>query len=148
MSYNGLVSDLRESLQSMYLIMTMVNAMVILVVAIMSGMLSNIYFTQRIAEFAILSAIGMRRDLPATRAVSETAIVTAAGWAVGVAFTWLALGFMRGAVFEPRGMLINPRDMVALAYTVPIPIMITVFAIVTIAYRLARLDPVSIIERR
>ena len=148
LSYQSLIDDLRTSLTSMYLIMGMVNAMVILVVSIMSGMLSNIYFTQRIAEFAILSAIGMRRSVQLLHAVSETAIVTAVGWFFGIAVTWLVLGFLRGRVFEPRGMLINPRDTMALLYTVPIPIMITAFALVTIAYRLSRLDPVTIIERR
>lgn len=147
-SYDYLVSYLRSSLESMYLIMTMVNAMVILVVAIMSGMLSNIYFTHRISEFAILSAIGVRRARLLWHAVSETGIVTCIGWVVGIISTWLILGALRGRVFEPRGMLIDPRDPMALLYTLPIPIMITAFAVATVAYRLARLDPVTIIERR
>jgi hypothetical protein len=148
MSNHNLVTDLRTSLASMYLIMTMVNAMVILVVAIMSGMLSNIYFTQRISEFAVLSAIGLKRSILVWHAVSETAIFTAIGWLIGVAVTWTMLSFLRGRVFEPRGMLINPHDIVALIYTVPIPLIITLFAVVTISYRMSRLDPVAIIERR
>lgn len=148
LSYSSLVGQLRKSLASMYLIMSLVNAMVILVVALMSGMLSNIYFTQRITEFAILCAIGMRRSILLVHAVSETAVVTAIGWAAGVIVTWTMMAYMRGSVFEPRGMLINPRDPLAVLYTVPIPIIITAFALATIAYRLSRLDPVSIIERR
>jgi hypothetical protein len=146
-NYN-LVSELRSSLQSMYLIMTLVNAMVILVVAIMSGMLSNIYFTQRLSEFAVLSAIGLKRSILLWHAVSETAILTCIGWVLGMAVTWTSLSYMQGSVFEPRGMLIDPHDIVALFYTIPIPLIITLFAVVTIGYRMSRLDPVAIIERR
>lgn len=147
-SFHNLVRDLRKSLAAMYLIMTLVNAMVILVVAIMTGMLSNIYFTQRIAEFATLAAIGLRRATLLWHAVSETAIVTAIGWVAGMALTWILMAAFKGRLFEPRGMLIDPHDPLALLYTVPIPFIITLFAVATISYRLSTLDPVTIIERR
>jgi hypothetical protein len=148
LSNQNLVQQLRDSLASMYLIMTMVNAMVILVVAIMSGMLSNIYFTQRLSEFAVLAAIGLKRSILIWHAVSETAILTAIGWLLGIIVTWTILSYMKGSVFEPRGMLIDPHDLLALLYTIPIPIIISVFAVATISYRMSRLDPVAIIERR
>jgi len=147
-AFNSLVKTLRDSLASMYLIMHLVNGMVILVVALMAGMLSNIYFTQRITEFATLAAIGLRRSTLLWHAVSETAILTTLGWAVGVLVNWSILSVMRGRVFEPRGMLINPSDPLSYINTLPIPIIITLFAVATISYRLSHLDPVSIIERR
>ena len=55
---------------------------------------------------------------------------------------------MRGSVFEPRGMLINPSDPLSYWNTLPIPVCITLFAVATISYRLSHLDPVTIIERR
>jgi hypothetical protein len=48
----------------------------------------------------------------------------------------------------PRGLLLNPLDLSAYIFTVPLPGTITLFAVITISIRLARLDPVSIIERR
>lgn len=147
-SFNSLVKDLRTSLASMYMIMGLVNGMVIFVVALMAGMLSNIYFTQRISEFAVLSAIGLRRSILIWHAISETAILTSIGWILGVIVNFSILSVLRGSVFEPRGMLINPGDLFAYAYTLPIPVCITLFAVATITYRLSRLDPVTIIERR
>ncbi|MCW3061417.1 MAG: ABC-type transport system, involved in lipoprotein release, permease component [Capsulimonas sp.] len=147
-SFNSLVKDLRSSLASMYMIMGMVNGMVIFVVALMAGMLSNIYFTQRISEFAVLSAIGLRRSVLIWHAISETAILTTIGWIAGVIVNYTILSVLRGRIFEPRGMLINPGDLFAYAYTLPIPVCITLFAVATITYRLSRLDPVTIIERR
>ena len=148
LSFNNLVKTLRTSLSSMYLIMHMVNGTVIFVVALMAGMLSNIYFTQRISEFAVLAAIGIRRSTLVWHAVSETAILTSLGWILGVIVNWSILSLMRGSVFEPRGMLINPSDPLSYWNTLPIPICITLFAVLTISVRLAKLDPVTIIERR
>jgi len=147
-AYNNLVRTLRTQLASMYLIMHLVNGMVILVVSLMAGMLSNIYFTQRISEFAVLAAIGLRRVTLVLHGVSETAILTGLGWVTGVLVTWAAMSAMQGTVFEPRGMLIDPRDPGATLNTLPIPVCITLFAVATIATRLAQLDPVTIIERR
>ncbi len=90
-AFNSLVKTLRDSLASMYLIMHLVNGMVIFVVALMAGMLSNIYFTQRITEFATLAAIGLRRSTLLWHAVSETAILTSLGWIVGVLVNWSIL---------------------------------------------------------
>ena len=147
-AYNNLVKTLRTQLASMYLIMHLVNGMVILVVSLMAGMLSNIYFTQRISEFAVLAAIGLKRVTLVLHGVSETAILTGVGWVLGVLVTWAAMTAMQGTVFEPRGMLIDPRDLGATLNTLPIPICITLFAVATIGIRLSQLDPVTIIERR
>ena len=148
LSSQNLIQELQESLSSMYLIMGLVNGMVIFVIALMSGMLSNIYFTQRIAEFAVLAAIGYQRKVLVARVVGETLLLTLFGWVCGAGFTVLALSIMKGSVFEPRGLLIDPYDLFAYEYTIPIPFFITLFAVATIGFRLIRLDPVSIIERR
>jgi ABC-type antimicrobial peptide transport system permease subunit len=128
--------------------MAVVNGTVIFVIALMSGMLSNIYFTQRIAEFAVLAAIGYQRTRLITRVVGETFLLTIIGWLLGALVTLVMLSYLKTAVFEPRGLIINPRDIFAYKYTIPIPFSITAFAVATIALRLLRLDPVTIIERR
>jgi putative ABC transport system permease protein/lipoprotein-releasing system permease protein len=148
LSFQNLVKELRDSLSSMYLIMAVVNGTVIFVIALMSGMLSNIYFTQRIAEFAVLAAIGYQRARLIARVVAETALLTLAGWLLGALVTLVVLSYFKTAVFEPRGMIIDPTDWFAYKYTIPIPFSITLFAVATIALRLMRLDPVTIIERR
>lgn len=147
-SFHSLVKELRDTLASMYLIMGLVNGTVIFVVALMAGMLSNIYFTQRINEFAVLSAIGIKRRILILHAVSETAILTSIGWLVGSGIDLAFMSGLRGRLFEPRGMLINPSDPFAYVYTLPIPLCITLFAVATVSYRLSKLDPVTIIERR
>ena len=88
----------------MYLIMGLVNGTVIFVVALMAGMLSNIYFTQRVSEFAVLSAVGFRRSFLVWHAISETAILCALGWVVGVGVEYGAMSWLNDHFFEKRGM--------------------------------------------
>lgn len=148
LSYQNLIRELRDSLSSMYLIMTVVNFTVIFVIALMSGMLSNIYFTQRLPEFAILAAIGYQRTRLIWRIVAETALLSLIGWVIGAIVSFIFLSYFKVAVFDPRGLMIDPKDPFAYRFTIPIPIAITLFAVATIAWRLLKFDPVSIIERR
>ncbi|MDX1931104.1 MAG: ABC transporter permease [Capsulimonadales bacterium] len=148
LSRQNLIKQVRDSLSTMFLIMAVVNGTVIFVIALMSGMLSNIYFTQRIGEFAVLAAIGYQRTQLVGRILAETFLLNLIGWAIGATLTYVVLSVFREPVFEPRGLFIDPLDRFAYAYTLPIPIVITAFAVVTIGIRLLRFDPVTIIERR
>jgi ABC-type lipoprotein release transport system permease subunit len=148
LSRQNLIAQVRDSLSTMFLIMAVVNFTVIFVIALMSGMLANIYFTQRLAEFAVLAAIGYQRWQLIARIVGETLLLTLIGWVVGALATFAFLSAFKESLFEPRGLFINPLDLFAYQYTLPIPLAITIFAVATIAYRLLLFDPVSIIERR
>lgn len=148
LSRQNLVKELKDSLSAMYLIMAVVNFTVIFVIALMSGMLSNIYFTQRLPEFAILAAIGYQRSRLVVRVITETFLLSLIGWAVGAVVSYVFLSYFKVAVFDNKGLMIDPLDPFAYKFTIPIPFSITLFAVATIAYRLMRFDPVTIIERR
>lgn len=144
----NLISEVRDSLSSMYLIMEIVTGAVIFVIALMSGMLANIYFTQRLTEFGVLSAIGYSRQRLVVRILTETALLTLLGWIGGALLSVGTLTYLKDTVFRARGLFIDPYDLWAYRHTIPIPISITLFSVATIAIRLYKLDPVSIIERR
>jgi len=148
LSRQNLIMQVRDSLSTLFLIMGVVNLTVIFVIALMSGMLANIYFTQRLAEFAVLAAIGYQRTRLVGRIISETLLLTLFGWILGAIATYLFLGAFRESLFEPRGLFVDPLDPFAYRYTIPIPLSITFFAVATIAASLLRFDPVTISERR
>lgn len=148
LSKENLLKEVRDSLESMFLIMEIVSMAVIFVIALLCGMLSNIYFTQRTTEFGVLAALGVPRRVLVGRIVGETSILTLASWIVGGGATWVSLRFLAEKVFRGRGLFLDPSDSWAYAHTIPIPLMITGFAVATIAWRLVRLDPVAVIERR
>jgi hypothetical protein len=148
LSRQNLIAEVEDSLSTMYLILEVVVYTVIFVIALMSGMLSNIYFTQRIPEFGVLAALGYGRWRLIRRILAETTLLTVLGWVVGAILSFLLLTYLKDAVFRTRGLFINPLDWFAMSRTIPIPIAITLFSVATITVRLLRLDPVSIIERR
>ena len=148
LSKANLLNEVRDSLSTMYLIMEVVTTTVIFVIALMSGMLANIYFTQRIAEFGVLHALGYSRVNLIKRILNETLLMTLGGWILGGLLSIVLLTFLKDNVFRSKGLFINPTDIWAYRHTIPIPFCITFFAVLTIAVRLMRLDPVSVIEKR
>ncbi len=148
LSRENLLAEVEDSLSTMYLILEVVSFTVIFVIALMSGMLSNIYFTQRVPEFGVLAALGYGRWQLIRRILAETTLLTVIGWILGALMSFALLTYLKDAVFRTRGLFIDPLDWFAMQHTIPIPIAITLFSVATVTVRLLRLDPVSIIERR
>ena len=146
--FSGLVRETRSALSNLYLILDIVVAIIVFAIAFVCGLLSNIYFTQRLPEVATLSAIGYSRALLLRRAFGETALLCLVGWLLGVCSTAGLLVIVGRVALAPKGLLLEAIDLHAFAFTLPLPITITLFAVLTIGLRLASLDPVSIIERR
>ncbi len=147
-TFGMLVKELRESLENLYLIMKVVVTVVVFVLAIMMGLLSNIYFTQRLPEFALLTAMGYTRRRLLARIVRETSLMVVGGWALGAVLTIALLNLLNQLVFAPRGLLLNPYDIGSYAYTLPLPLTVLAFASITAGSRLLSFDPVAIIERK
>lgn len=147
-TYAQLVRDTREALGSLYLIMSVVIGIVVFAIAFLTGMLTNIYFTQRLPEFATLHAIGYSRRGLLARVLGETALLCIAGWALGAVLTVAVLTCIKVWLMDPRGLLLDPFDLAAYRYTLPLPLTIAAFALIAVGARLRRFDPVSIIERR
>lgn len=146
--YAGLVKETKSALSNLYLILDLVVGIIVFAISFVCGLLSNIYFTQRLPEIATLSAIGYPRSHLLRRAVGETALFCTVGWLLGGGLTVGMLLLLRAVALTPKGLLLEPFDPTAFAFTAPLPLTITLFALCTIGLRLASLDPVSIIERR
>jgi ABC-type lipoprotein release transport system permease subunit len=146
--FADLVSEAKSALVNLYLILNIVVAIIVFAISFVCGLLANIYFTQRLPEIATLSAIGYTRGELLRRAVGEIGLLCLFGWLVGGLVTVALLTLVRAVSLTPKGLLLNPLDPTAFAFTLPMPVTIGLFAVTTIALRLATLDPVSIIERR
>jgi ABC-type lipoprotein release transport system permease subunit len=146
--YAGLVQEAQSALSNLYLIMNIVIGIIVFAISFVCGLLFNIYFTQRMPEIAMLSAIGYARSQLIARAIGETVLLCLCGWALGGLVTFGLLFGIRETLMSPRGLLLNAIDLQAFAFTLPVPIVISLFALCTIGLRLSTLDTVSIIERR
>ena len=108
--FAGLVQEAQSALSNLYLIMNIVIGIIVFAISFVCGLLFNIYFTQRMPEIAMLSAIGYARAQLILRAIGETIALCLFGWALGGLVTFGLLLAIREAFMAPRGLLLNPVD--------------------------------------
>ncbi len=146
--YAGLVKQTHSALSNLYLILNIVVALISIGIALVCGLLSNIYFSQRLPEIATLWAIGYTRTSLLIRSLGEIAILCILGWITGIGSSIALLKVLYLTVLKPKGLLLDPVDPHAFLLTTQMPVVILLFALATLWFRLTTLDPVSIIERR
>lgn len=142
------VEEVAQAFDRIVLIFNFVSALLILVVSGVVGLLHNIFFAQRLDEFAILLAIGHPRRRLLAKALLETAGLMACSWAAGMLLAFGALETFRQAVLLPRGISPPMAQPGPVMVSLALPLVAQVFTGATVFGRLRRLDPVTIIERR
>jgi len=142
------VDEVSQGFDRIILIFKFISALLIVVVSVTVGLIHNIFFGQRMDEFAILLAIGHTKRRLFGTVTMETAAIMAVSWAAGVALAFAVLWAFRAAVLLPRGIPLPVAQPLAVILSLSLPLVAQVFASWTVIGRLRRLDPVSIIERR
>jgi len=110
--------------------------------------LNYIFFTQRRDEFGTLHAVGHSRAALIARSLRESVSITAVAWLVGAAICIAILIFAQAAIYTPLGTSVDLTNPIPWLFTLPIPLAVVAASAGTIAWVLARLDPVSVIEGR
>jgi len=142
------VDDVVQGFDRIILVFRFISITLIVVVSFVVGLLNNIFFAQRIDEFAVLLAIGHTKRRLFRMVFGETAILMTTSWAVGLALGLGLFAAFRGMVLLPRGIPIPFWHAGPLAVSLALPVVAQIFAVVTVLGRLRRIDPVQIIERR
>jgi len=140
--------ETREMFDILYKILDLVVFALVIVITLMMGMLMNIYQSQRIQEFGLLQALGYTKRTLLSRLLGETAWVVLTGWGLGVLCAYGLLWWVKVALMDPRAFALDPSDLSAYLYTIPVPIAIFVVGLMTVVFRLRKFDPVAVIERR
>jgi len=147
-AYHQLEKQTDEMFSILYKILNVVIGTLVLVITLMMGMLINIYLSQRIVEFGLLQALGYTKGQLLARVMRETVSVVLIGWLLGVGSAYLLLLLTKRILMDPKAFALNPLDIGAFLYTVPIPLAILVVATLTVVGRFKKFDPVSVVERR
>ena len=125
-----------------------INLVTVGVLAVAMGLLNNLYYMQRMDEYGILAAIGFTHGLLLRRAFAEVLAITSISWSAGLGLTVALRGVLARWLFAPHGISLPSLDLRDIVFTLPIPLLISVFTLTTVLRRLTRLDPVSVVERR
>jgi ABC-type antimicrobial peptide transport system permease subunit len=125
-----------------------INSVVVIVLSLLVGLLNLIYFLDRMNEFGLLLGIGYSYGFVIRRALLESLLLTVLAWGFGILFSQLVYTVLNALIFEPRGIALSLLNWRAIQFTLPVPIMVGLFAAATVIWQLRQLDPISIIERR
>ena len=147
-AYRELEENTNEMFSTLYQILNVVIVTLVAVIALMIGMLMNIYQSQRLVEFGLLQCIGYARKVLLKRSLKEALWVTVAGWQSGVLIAHAMLRIAYAVLMEPRAWALNTMDPKAFAYTLVVPVAIFAVGSFTVLNRFRKFDPVSIVERR
>jgi hypothetical protein len=120
-----------------------------LTLALVIGLLNNLYFRQRMNEFGLLAAIGYPRRQLALRVLLEGSLLVVAAWVAGGILGSVVLSLFNNSYMLPHGLVLRVFDPgILLRASVPVALMVLLFSVGTVMLQLFRLDPIAIIERR
>lgn len=142
------VDDVTQGFDRILLVIRFISILLIVVVSFVVGLLNNIFFAQRLDEFAVLMAIGHTQRRVFRMVVGETAGLMAVSWTLGMASGLSIFAAFRTLVMDPRGIPLPLWQPGPVLISLALPVVAQAFAVVTVLGRLRRLDPVTIIERR
>jgi len=142
------VDDVTQGFDRIILVFRFISILLIIVVSFVVGLINNIFFAQRIDEFAVLMAIGHTQRRVFRMVAGETAGLMAVSWTVGLALGMALFASFCALVMEPRGIPLPLWQPGPVLISLILPVVAQAFAVVTVLGKLRRLDPVTIIERR
>lgn len=142
------VDDVTQGFDRIILVFRFISILLIVVVSFVVGLINNIFFAQRIDEFAVLLAIGHTQRRLFRMVAGETAAMMALSWGLGLALGLGIFAVFRETVMAPRGIPLPFWQPGAILVSLVLPLVAQAFAVVTVLGKLRRLDPVTIIERR
>jgi ABC-type antimicrobial peptide transport system permease subunit len=142
------VDDVTQGFDRIILVFRFISILLIIVVSFVVGLINNIFFAQRIDEFAVLMAIGHTQRRLFRMVAGETAGLMTVSWALGLALGGGIFAAFRALVMEPRGIPLPLWQPGPVLVSLILPVVAQAFAISTVLGKLRRLDPVTIIERR
>jgi len=142
------IGDVDAAFDRLVRISDFISFTLVLVVALVVGLLNNLFFSQRVDEFAVLLALGWSRRQLLWKVVGEANVIALGGWLLGVGVGLTVTWVFGSKVLAPRGIDIPLTQFLPLAASVALPLIAMFFSGTTVYRRLGRLDPVGIIERR
>jgi ABC-type lipoprotein release transport system permease subunit len=123
------------------------NGIVAVSAALVVSMVNRIAITHRLGELGLLHASGYEKQNLVSRLVLEITVLTAIGWASGLLLSVLASTLLNTSPLAAVGPLVDPDSPIPFLSTLPTPVAVVIWVIISVRRVLNQLDPVAIIER-
>lgn len=148
MTHKSIMDEGKDSMGNLDMIVGVIDFLLILVMAISVGLLNYIYLMQRMNEFGTLEAVGYTPGCIIRRVTGEMLVLTIISFILGIAFSSLVFKLLEVNMFAQKGWYLDLISMKGILFSLPIPFVVLITGMLTVLWRLLRLDPVVVIERR
>jgi ABC-type lipoprotein release transport system permease subunit len=116
-------------------------------IALVISAVNQLNLMRRLPEFGTLHAVGCSRRWLARRLTLETAVLSIAGWGLGILLSLGGMAILSALVYAPQGFGFGPLQESALLLVTPLPLVVIGSAFFTANHILGRMDAVAIVER-
>lgn len=127
-------------------ILNIVQVIVVIVMTVAIVNLSYLHFFHRRKEFGILQALGCSDKEVTKKVFREVGILQLAGYLFGVTLAVTAGIFIKGALFDKKGLPFQVLNIQSFMQTAVIPIFICIFNVIPVSRLLKRIDPIAIVQ--
>lgn len=126
-----------------------INVVVTLTITSSIALLNIIFFMQRANEFGLLASLGYSKGFIIKRTLFESLVSVFLGWGLGIIFSEVVYRLLNSLIFTPKGIQgLTILETQTFLFTIPVPIAVALFSCGTVMWKLMKMDPVSIIEKR
>lgn len=146
-NFSSVDKDLRSSTKNMYFLLAFVEIVIVAIMAVSIALLNYLYFILRLDEFGLLAAIGYTYSQLRKRVLKEIFGISLIGWIIGNIGYFIISNWLRYNFYLPRGMTFD-INLQSVLFTAPIPLALSLIAMLPLFRRLKKLDPVEILVRR
>lgn len=119
-----------------------------IVFSLIAIFLNIVYFQDRLSEYGLLLSLGVSRFQIIKKSFSENFFIIIVSWIAGLLLSKIFLELMASFLFIPKGWFLDTFPVDVLPDTLPIPIGMLICGLLVVIYKIRKLDPVEIIEKR
>jgi hypothetical protein len=137
-----------KALKNLPIVLDAVVGSITVIIALVVVLLAWISFQSRSDEFALLLAVGRTRRRLVGKVAAETLVASGVAWALGLGLGFAFLATWSRLVLEPKAIVMRFVDPYPVALASTLPVVAALASVVVLAWRLHRMDPVAVIQRR
>lgn len=139
------IKEIQEDIQFMSNISLIISIVVFSLIAVF---LNIVYFQDRVGEYGLLLSLGLSKFQIIKKAFWESFLSVFFSWVIGVVLSKVVLEILQEFVSTKKGWFLETFPIDALPNTIFIPLGMFICGLLVVIYKIQKLDPIEIIERR
>lgn len=147
-TYTAMSKELADEMSTINLIMILIVMMIVSCLSIAVSALIYTIYSNRYDEFAILNAIGYKKSTIRLLIVLEIVSLALFSWILGYVLSLLGMVIVNKTIYQDLGQQMPLFTSKGFCYSILLPIVSILFAVIPVSRKLSKTDLIGIIERR